>query len=209
MNPPAVSDWLLRCCRRSLGPVTADPSAPHWAQCPVVELLETLSGQPPVQATRLQVAWDERELRVLFCVEDNYVWATLSERDAPLYNEEVVEVFLDPGGDLAAYYEFEVNPLNAVLDLELRREASGWKKDFQWRCEGLQTAVQSNAAGWSAEFSIPFASLGAVPGGNPWRANFYRIDRPADAPWELSAWSPTGAPSFHVPARFGLLEFVE
>ena len=202
-------DLVMHPSRRFLGAVTADPAAPHWAQCPAVELCETVLGQPPLQKTQLKVAWDERELRVLFCVEDDYVWATLNERDAPLYNEEVVEVFLDPGGDLAAYYELEVNPLNVVLDLELRREATGWKKDFQWRCEGLQTAVQRNASGWSAEFSIPFAALGAVPGSRPWRANFYRIDRPANAPWELSALSPTGAPSFHVPARFGLLEFAE
>jgi hypothetical protein len=174
-----------------------------------VELRETISGQPPLQKTQLKVAWDERELRVLFCVEDDYVWATLSERDAPLYNEEVVEVFMDPGGDLTTYYELEVNPLNAVLDLSLRRGAEGWKKDFKWRCEGLQTAVQSHATGWSAEFSIPFAALGAVPGDRPWRANFYRIDRPVNAPWELSAWSPTGVPLFHVPARFGFLEFVK
>jgi hypothetical protein len=174
-----------------------------------MELREAVSGRPPLQKTGFQVAWDKQELRVLFRVEDDYVWATLSERDAPLFNEEVVEIFLDPGGDLAAYYELEVNPLNAVLDLELKREASGWTKNFQWRCEGLQTAVQKNAYGWSAEFSIPFTALGVVPGKNLWRANFFRIDRPADAPWELSAWSPTGAPSFHVPARFGWLEFVE
>lgn len=203
------NDLVMHPSRRFLGAVTADPAALHWAQCPAMELRETVLGQPPRQKTQLKVAWDERELRVLFCVEDDYVWATLTERDAPLYNEEVVEVFLDPGGDLAAYYELEVNPLNVVLDLELRREATGWKKDFQWRCDGMQTAVRRNAAGWSAEFSIPFAALGAVPGNKPWRANFYRIDRPANAPWELSAWSPTGAPNFHVPERFGQLKFAE
>jgi hypothetical protein len=60
-----------------------------------------------------------------------------------------VELFLDPVGDLESYFEIEVNPLNAVLDLVLRRTRSGYAKNFAWRCEGLRTAVKRTASGWA------------------------------------------------------------
>ena len=197
---------LLRCPKHLFGPVAADPEASPWPQVTATPLRETVSGGKPQQATWIKTAWSQEALRILFGIEDTHPWATMTERDALLYQEEVVEVFLDPVGNLQKYFELEVNLHNAVLDLVVWPGKEGLRKDFQWQCEGLQTAAQRNPAGWCAEFSIPFASLGAAPHGT-WRANFYRIDRPQKAPVELSAWSPTGEPNFHLPARFGLLEF--
>jgi hypothetical protein len=184
----------------------------HWDDIDPVLLTENVSGATPLQATYFKCAWNDQALRVLFFANDTDPRATLTEHDAPLYNEDVVEVFLDPFGDLECYFEIEVNPLNAVCDLVLRRAPGGYKKDFGWHCEGLKTTVRVDRAEnfWTAELSIPFASLGAQTprNGDSWRANFYRIDRPENAPWELSAWSPTGRPLFHVQERFGFLEFV-
>lgn len=174
-------------------------------------LRETLTGSEPQQSTWIKTAWNQSELRVLFHAEDTDAWASLTQRDAPLYTEEVVEVFLDPFGDLETYFEIEVNPLNVVCDLVLRRVRSGYKKDFAWDCAGLQTAVTRTPQAWTAELAIPFASLnpGLPAIGKPWRANFFRIDRPRkqNVPRELSAWSPTGQLNFHVQQRFGFLEF--
>lgn len=180
-----------------------------WEKIVPIPLRETVAGAVPAQATWFKVAWDRQSLRVLFHAEDTAAWATLTGRDEALYTEEVVEVFLDPIGDLESYFEIEVNPLNAVCDLVLRRTRSGYRKDFRWNCEGLVTAVCRNARAWSAELLIPFASVAPRPpeSGDAWRANFFRIDRPPGAPRELSAWSPTGRPNFHVPPRFGSLEF--
>lgn len=199
----------LCCPKRTLGPVTADPSSAPWRELEPLVLLETATARQPKQATWFKTAWNEDELRVLFFIEDDYIWATMTERNAHIYKEEVVEVFLSPEGDLGTYFEFEVNPLNTVLDLVLHRVGDGYDKDFQWQCAGFQTAVQRHPGGWSAELSIPFAPMGATPHGKPWRANFYRIDRPQGTPRELSAWSPTLQRNFHVPERFGTLEFVE
>lgn len=201
----------IPCLLRPLGELTANPDSGFWSALPSASLLETISGLAPKQSTRVQLAWDSLELRILFHSEDANPWATLTERDAPLYQEEVVEVFLDPVGDLESYFEIEVNPLNAVLDLVLRRNRSGYMKNFAWRCEGLRTAVIKTAASWSAELSIPFASLTSDPPspGARWRANFLRIDRPPDVERELSAWSPTGRANFHTPDRFGFIDFVE
>lgn len=188
----------------------ADGAENFWRDITPVYLKETVTGGEPAQATWFKTAWTDTELRVLFHAADTNAWATHTAHDAPLYEEEVVELFLDPVGDLAAYFEIEVNPLNAVCDLVLRRVRNGWRKDFGWHCEGLRTAVKKTAEAWTAEIAIPFASLGSgLPAsGKPWRANFYRIDRPKNAPWELSAWSPTGRPLFHVQEKFGFLEFV-
>ena len=44
-----------------------------------------------------------------------------------------------------------------------------------------------------------------------WRINFYRYDYPQGpgGRYELTAWSPTHEPSFHVPSRFGVARLVE
>jgi len=174
-----------------------------------LDLLENLTDAPPRQATRVTLARDAAHLRVLFQCEDTRPWATITRRDGPLFQEEAVEVFLDPFGDLECYFEIELNPLNTVLDLMLRRVGKGWRKGFTWKCEGLETSVSLTAAGWTARMAIPFASLVPQPPapGSVWRANFLRIDRPACGPRELSAWSPTRRNTFHEPGRFGFLEF--
>jgi len=181
-----------------------------WDVMEPVYLKETASGAAPRQATWFKAAWDEKALRVVFHAEDTDPWATLTEHDAPLYREEVVEVFLDPTGDLECYFEIEVNPLNAVCDLVLRRTRCGYRKDFGWHCPGLKTAVTRQPGFWTAEMVIPFADIAAgTPAcGDQWRGNFLRIDRPKNEPRELSAWSPTGCPMFHVQDRFGVLEFI-
>lgn len=200
----------MRCARRVFAAVAADPQAEAWRGLHVHTLRDTVTDTPPAQATGVKVAWDANELRVLFEATDAYPWATQTKRDGPLWEEEVVEIFFDPIGDLAGYFEIEVNPLNTVVDLVLRKNRSGYTSDVAWDCEGLRTAVRRTPLGWCAELAIPFRSLVAdLPTeGRRWRANFYRIDRPKDAPRELSAWSPTGRASFHTPERFGWLEFV-
>ncbi len=197
----------LECPFKRLSPISANPEAAHWRNASSSSLVDVVSGFEPVQATRFQVAHDAGELRVLFVAEDEHPWANYKRRDDPLYEEEVVEIFLDPVGDLEAYFEFEVNPNNARLDLVLRRVRSGYRKDFRWICEGFSSEVRIADGIWTTEIAIPFASLGDVVPAGEWRANFYRIDRPQGKPWELSAWSPTRVAAFHVPQRFGILTF--
>ena len=209
LPPPSVS--FGRCARAVFGPPAAMLDSPAWNTLSPHPLLLTEDGTSPRQATCVRFGWDAQALRVLFVAEDTHPWATLRAHDAPLYKEEVFEVFLDTEGDGLGYFELEVNPNNAVLDGAMRRVRSGYRKDFGWHCAGLETAVQVFSGGWAAELSIPFASVAAAPPvvGERWRANFTRIDRPPGEPRELSAWSPTGLAQFHVPGRFGVLEFAE
>jgi hypothetical protein len=200
---------LLVCPRVSFGELCADASAAPWRELEVVELLEAVGGTAPNQRTFVRAAHDGADWRVLFHSEDTDAWATLTERDAPLYNEETVEIFFDPVGDLESYYEIEVNPLGAILDIVLRRSRSGYKADWAWDCEGLRTLVRKDSGSWTVEIAIPFASVAGSPA-NRWRVNFCRIDRPSrdgSLPRELSAWSPPRRENFHTQERFGVVEF--
>ena len=204
----------LRCAHRTLGDLSADVAALSWRALPPVRFADAITGAATKQGTEVRAAWDDDEWRLLFVADDTDPWATMTQRDAPLYEEETVEVFLDPAGDLESYFEIEVNPLGTVLDLVLRKSRSGYKGDIAWHCDGLRTLVRMHAGGWSAELAIPFASVTNSPprAGSRWRANFCRIDRPSrdgTLPRELTAWSPPLRASFHTPERFGVIEFAK
>ena len=167
----------------------------------------------PLQATRAHLAADADALHVRFVCDDREPWGTLRERDAPLYQEEVVEVFLAPGeDDPRVYFEYEVSPLGVLFDARIEnRDArrATMKADVAWDCAGIRWEVGLVPGGWWAALAIPWAPMlegASMP--SVWRANFFRIDRPRGASPEFSAWSPTLADpaDFHVPARFGTLE---
>ena len=203
----------LLCRRAQLGAVQADVNASGWKDAQRAELRIGATGAVPNQRSWVRCAWTDDEWRVLFESEDSDAWATHTQRDAPLYEEETVEVFVDPVGDLEAYFEFETNPLSAMLDIVFRRSRSGYKGDRSWDCEGLRVCSEVSRGQWRAEFAIPFSSIASRPmNGAVWRANFCRIDRPSrdgSLPRELTAWSPPLRETFHTPERFGFVEFVD
>jgi len=199
-----------------------------------VELASRDSGtpRPPHQRTIVGCAWTDTHLHIAFHCDDTDAWSTFSQRDDPLYGEEVVEVFLSPTGDLRHYFELELSPRNVLFDAAVHSpdlHRLTMTADTAWDCAGMTTSVEtpfpvhsappdarvnrSNERGWwQGEFYIPFVGLGVESPrpGDAWRINFFRIDRPgAPASVEFSAWSPTGEspPNFQVPSRFGRLVF--
>lgn len=178
---------------------------------------------PDFQLTAFGACWSETHLYLAYRCMDADIRSTYTQRDEPLYEQEVVEAFISPTGDLRHYYELNISPANVIFDArvfspDLHRGTM--QVDTGWDCPGLETSVRVSGAlndrsivdsGWSVEVAIPFAAfpeVGAPKDGDEWRANFYRIDRAA--PPEFTCWSPTReAPAnFHVPERFGRLRFV-
>ena len=171
-------------------------------------LKNSADGSPPRLGTTVRVGTRGGALLVRFDGRDRGVVATLTERDGPLWKEDVFEVFLSPADPPAVYYEFEVNPLGALFDARIEspdgcRETM--RVDISWNCPGFSARVRRREGLWSAVLKIPLAPM-APDGARAWRANFYRIDR--GEPDEYSAWCPTMAdpPDFHRPDKFGFLE---
>ena len=75
----------------------------------------------PPMMTRAKMLWDDEHLYVGAVLQDDHVWATLTERDQIVFHDNDFEVFIDPDGDGRAYYEIEVNANNTIFDLFLVR----------------------------------------------------------------------------------------
>jgi hypothetical protein len=177
-----------------------------------IPLVRSTDGLPPRLPTTVALMWDEQALTVVFSAEDDLVVATHRLHDAPLYEEDVVEVFLAPGSD-EEYFEIEVNPLGATFDARIESpdgDRARMRTDIGWTCQGLIAAVRRSGTKAETVIRVPFASLDvAVPqAGDEWRANFFRIDRHPSGD-EFSAWRPTmkTPPDFHVVKAFGVLRF--
>ena len=179
--------------------------------------------------------WDDVALYIAAEMEEPDIWATLTERDSVIFQDNDFEVFLDPDGDAKSYFELEVNALNTVWDLYLSVPyRDGGQADNAWRIEGLRTAVGIRGSlnepstvdeGWCVEIAIPWAALADRAGkpcppttGDVWRINFSRVEwqvRIADGRYEKVpglpednwVWSPQGVVDMHQPEMWGFLEF--
>lgn len=170
----------------------------------------------PRWPTRVEVVWDDDGLSVAFDCTDDDAWSTFVERDAPLWQEEAVELFLAAGETVPEqYFEFEVSPAGVLFDARVANphgDRLGMAVDTAWDCEGIawRAAPTGRRADWRAELDIPWRGLGLEAPPETLRANFYRIERPRGGEPEFSCWSPTltSPADFHRPHRFGVLELI-
>ena len=192
--PQAFAQFELPTYRaaRTLDAITVDGKLTEftWAALPRVGRFTDIrqANQATAAPTEATVAWDDRNLYVAFVCTDENPWGTMDTRDSRLWEQEVVEVFLDPDGDGKNYPELEVSPHNVVVDLLIPAAGAGLSTAIRWDIEGLRTAVAKHAAGWTVEIAIPWASLreagtSVKPAiGDKWRVDLYRIERPGGAP---------------------------
>ena len=173
-----------------------DSLSPAAPRSPVIlePLRRAEDGGAVLWQTRVLLSRDETYLRVRFECRDDCRWATHTERNAPLWQEEVVEVFIAPGTETPRrYFEFEVNPLGALFEAVVHNpesDRSTLSVDTAWTCPGIQWRAGPAATGsaspedWWAELDLPWASLLEAAGtefeGIPeiWRINFLRVERP-------------------------------
>jgi hypothetical protein len=166
------------------------------------------------QQTVARICYDAQALYARFDCDDDDIWGSYTQRDQPLYDEEVVELFIAPGeNDPPDYFEFEISPNGVLFDARVRNPTSRRRDmvvDVAWDCEGIRWYAErrDDAECWWAMLAIPWQAV-KPPGRLPtvWRANLYRIDRPRHGRPEFSAWSPTATEpvDFHKPACFGAL----
>jgi hypothetical protein len=179
--------------------------------------------------------WDDVYLYVGAQLDEPHVWGTLTKRDVVIFQDNDFEVFIDPDGDNHDYYELEVNALNTVWDLLMKKPyRDGGLAVTQWDITGLKTAVHVNGTlndpsdvdkGWSVEIAMPWSSLAEFAHhpsppreGDQWRMNLRRVEwtheiidgkyrKIQEMAEDNWVWSPQGVINMHAPEHWGYVQF--
>src|SRR6267154_6658070 len=161
-------------CHRASGPVTVDGNLDEaaWQAVPWTKDFRDIEGDTrpkPRFRTHVKMLWDDEYLYVAAQLEEPHVWATITQHDAVIFNDNDFEVFIDPDSDSHNYYEFEMNALNTGWDLLLKKPyKDGGPALNSWEIPGLKTAVHVDGTlndpkdtdnGWSVELAIPWSVL--------------------------------------------------
>lgn len=75
---------------------------------------DLINGSDTRYETKVALSWDAENLYVAYWVEEPNLQASLTERDAPIYRDNDVELFV-AGKD--AYYEFEINTYGTIYEV--------------------------------------------------------------------------------------------
>lgn len=180
---------------------------------------------PDRYQTTFRALWRPDALFVRFDVRDDAPWYTMHHRNACLWEEEVVEIFLDPTCSGTDYAELEINPGNTVCDLHIATLTPVRDVRLDWNFTNLTTVVHSGRGGhdWTALARLPFDDFATlsprverrlpVQAGDAWHFNVFRIKRPhgpaapeRDAVY--AAWSVPDGGTFHEPEAFRPLRFI-
>ncbi len=150
---------------------------PQWKKDPSTIRLtqvEPRSGELPTEETKVWLAYSEDALYIAVLCEDREpgrVVTTEMRRDAILQDNDNLEIMLDTHHDHRNAYYFSTNPAGALVDgriTENQMAAMEW--DGIWN---VRTRIGEN--GWTAEFEIPFKTIGFKPGLKEWGFNISRF----------------------------------
>jgi len=196
--------------------------AAAWKAAPRIE------WGPSPYTTQFAALSSKDALYLRFDARDPSPWHTMTKRDEHLWEEEVVEAFLDIDRSGRDYAELEISPGNVVCDVRMVSPYPDKKYDLTWNMEGLETRVvplkddAGKTVGWTALARLPWTGFRTLPSaakialpprpGDRWRFNVFRVERPGgkehpEAGAVEVAWSDPHSPSFHVPAAFRDLVF--
>lgn len=225
-------------CQRTRVPVPIDGRLDHdvWQAAPWTTDFVDIEGDKkpkPRFRTRAKMLWDETYLYIGAELEEPEIWATLTEHDSVIFQDNDFEVFIDPDGDNHMYGEFEMNAFNTTWDLLLPKPyRDGGPAINGWEIHGLRSAVHIDGTindpstkdkGWSLTLALPIATYAEIGAKTPiepgmfWRINFSRVEwevviedgkyKKVKKPEDNWVWSPQGAIDMHRPEQWGILQF--
>ena len=189
------------------------------------DFVDVTTADKAPHRTRVRMLWDADNLYLAAELEEPHVRGSRTRHDDFLYLENAFEVFLDPDQNGRNYAELEINALNTTLDLVMDKPfTEHGTANVSWTAKGWKTAVHVDGTindpsdqdkGWTVEMAIPLSALkryhpSVIPpkNGTRWRAEFARINSSEDDKGHW-VWSPIGKVNFHVPEKWGTIEFVK
>lgn len=150
-TPPQIDGRLTESCWKLA------PRSPRFS--------DLINGLPGIHDTRAAILWDDDNLYVGYWIEEPFVEATLTERDALIYENNDVELFV-AGQD--AYYEFEINAFGTIYEVFFI-----WEEAFERAGYHLQPQFDRTRHGVR-----PFDGVGFRPHPRGKRIGYWNWDFP-------------------------------
>ena len=164
--------------------LTAAVDDPAWPPAVTLPALTPSLGAPPpsipVPETEVQLLWDADYLYVRFICRDTEIYTPVHGHDAPIYQGDAAEIFLDPVGDSRQWVELEFNADNDTFELlylcttEPKSDSAlcltpevisrdSWTIS-PWDLKGLRSQAArltpaANAQDWIVDIAIPAKEL--------------------------------------------------
>lgn len=190
-NKPA-EPHMIRIKQTSDFDITGDGSSVQWTTTAWIDI-PFLDGDGRKNTTRAKLLYSKKGMYCLFNCQDDKLTATMQQDFLDLWNEDVIEIFLQPDVTRPAYFEYELSPLNYELPLLIFNDHGKLNSWIPFKYEGERqtthkVTVQGGAQqphaginGWTAEFFIPFLLMNPLmttfpAPGTTWKGNLYRID---------------------------------
>lgn len=187
----------------------------------------SVSNSEVTQKTTIQITKSLVGLHFSFeCADNLYTkYNIFKENNEPLWQQEVLEVFISHGDEISSsYFEFQINPNNALFLAEVSNPCLTGKNNslnfLNPSSFGINSSVtvDYNKNEWKGQFTLPYDLIGGEP--HIYRLNIFRIiatSEPKTLDWRgtpetciYSCWKPTkglSKPSFHQPKSFALVKF--
>jgi hypothetical protein len=195
---------------------------PAWQRAvPTGAFVNTMNGKNAEPTVKAQLAWDANNLYVAFDVADTYLKSEFTKNDEHLWEQDCVEIMVDPDGDEKNYFEMQVSPANKRFDThyDARRDPlpfghTDWDS-LLTSAVALRGTLNDDDAdeGYTVEIAIPWKAFAghqpkhtAPKAGDRWRINFFVMDA-RDKGTRAVGWSAPRVGDFHTLARFGTVAF--
>lgn len=189
-----------------------------WSTAAVTDrFVNTMDGSQAEPETHARFAYDDEHLYVAFEVADPFLKCTFEQNDDHLWEQDAVELMIDPDEDGQNYFELQVSPTGLVFDtrFDTRRRPQpfghmGWHSGLRSgvKLDGTVNDEESDR-GYTVELAIPFDSFVDTPApsdGTTWRVALYVLDAREQGQAGVG-WSAPLVGDYHVPERFGRINF--
>jgi hypothetical protein len=182
-----------------------------WQTARAVEgFVGNTEPQPAKVPTTVRLAWDARCFYLLWECREPHIKELVAQqtvRDSNVWEDDSVEVYLDPSHRHSAYFNFTFNALGTVYD---SRRAAGDKDENKAWDGDVKVRAARRDDGWNVEAALEWRALGVrtLKEGEVWSLNLCRTRPPKGGqPTETSCWvCPFGG--FATPERFGHVVFL-
>ncbi|MDR0932292.1 MAG: DUF4838 domain-containing protein [Victivallales bacterium] len=148
---------------------------------------------------------DQENLHITFdCAEPFMADVVAAKRnidDEDCWQDNGVEIFLNPAADRKSYYHLIVNSVGSLFDAAYKANGSNLLPDLSWQSEA-KIDIRTTERGYQVNISIPRKNLGEFnPDAIVLNLNRNRVRK--NHPTELYTWSPFLKNKYHEIEHFG------